>query len=74
MYKVGNFMQKCAIKANFITCFFPRNTFDEKGLSEHLSEVQVSLKYISLELKLIWNILQYGTFFVFLRGNLAHCP
>lgn len=74
MYKVDNFMQKCAIKANFITHFFPQNTFDEKGLSEHLNEVQGSLKYINLELKLVWNVLQYGAFFVFLRGSLAHSP
>lgn len=64
MYKVGKFMQKWAIRANSTIHFFAQSTPDEKGLSEHLSEMQVSLKFVSVKLRLVLDILQYGTFFL----------
>lgn len=58
-------MQKWTIEANFIVHCFAKHILDEKELSEQLSELQVSLKYMSLELKLVLGILQYSTFFCF---------
>lgn len=69
MYKVGNFMQKWAIKAN-VNFFSPPKYTWWKGTFWVL-EWTASIE-IRLELKWGLVILQYGTFFVLFTGNLAH--